>query len=76
MRIDEAVKKAMNNNACIYRKGTMLSCKEIYACIKPTNSYETCMIIVYDKGKPQRSSRSWNPTADDLMADDWDIIKV
>ena len=76
MKIGEAVKKAREEDACIYRKETMLICSEIYAYIKPTNSYETCMLIICDKGKPQRSSRSWNPTADDLMADDWDIIKV
>ena len=44
---------------------------EIFAVIKPSNSYETCQLIISRYGKAERAARSWNPTADDLTADDW-----
>lgn len=75
MYIHEAVKKAISmENGNIYRKSIHRSEQDIYAFIRPTNSYDTCQIIVYKNGKPERSARAWNPTADDLAADDWECL--
>lgn len=76
MNIGEAVKEALATDTLIYRKSTMWSCRGRRTGIKPTNSYETCIAVTLKNGEPQDSSKNWNPTADDLMADDWELFKV
>lgn len=73
MFINEAVEQSMKNGTLIYRKkyNDAINTK---AYILPSNSYETCMVLVFREGKYERGSRCWNPTADDLMADDWEIF--
>ena len=79
MRIDEAVKKAMETGQYIYRRkhamveGVEIACRGV---IKPTNSYETCVVFSVFDGKPRGGSRCWNPTADDLTATDWEITEI
>lgn len=68
MKIDEAVRRAIKENATIKRKST----GESNTRIKPTNTYDCC--IIFTVGSNQRQSRYWNPTADDLIADDWQVI--
>lgn len=75
MFIHEAVKKAIQTEGIIYRESVKRPESDIYAVIKPSNSYETCQLIIYRYGKPERSARSWNPTADDLAADDWNYSR-
>ena len=75
MYIHEAVQKALKNNEVIYRDSVKREEQDRYAVIKPTNSYETCIIIVCEGDKPGRSARSWNPTADDLAANDWECLR-
>lgn len=75
MHISEAVKQALEVGGEIYRESAKLDYSDIYATIKPTNSYDTCILIVKAKKHDKRSSRNWNPTADDLIADDWKVIK-
>lgn len=48
---------------------------DIYSAIRPTNSYDTCRLILMRAGRAERACRWWNPTADDLMADDWIVIR-
>lgn len=79
MKIDEAVKKAMETNGYICRNNKDWG-KDYRILIKPTNSYECCILVIFRRDVPQlpqgSHSRSWwNPTADDLMADDWEVIK-
>lgn len=76
MRIHEAVKKALEEDALIIRTSARGPESDIYSAIKPTNSYDTCRLIVIRDGEPKRACRWWNPTADDLMADDWITIKA
>lgn len=73
--IHEAVEKALENDGVIYRKSAKREEQDRYAVIKPTNSYETCILIVCAYDKPEKSARSWNPTADDLAADDWECLE-
>lgn len=72
MRIHEAVKEAMRINGIIFRKSARRPESEVFAVIKPSNSYETCQLIICKYGRVERAARSWNPTADDLTADDWE----
>lgn len=75
MYIHEAVQQALKKSEVIYRTSAKRKEQDRYAVIKPTNSYETCILIVYVGGKAERSARSWNPTADDLAADDWELLR-
>lgn len=72
MKIHEAVKKAIKQNGEIYRSSTRDKHADVYTTIKPTNTYDACLLIV-NKGKEKKSCRHWNPTADDLMANDWEV---
>lgn len=75
INIQEAVKQALEEGGKIYRKSAKMDCADIYAVIKPTNSYDTCILIVKTHKGDKRSCRNWNPTADDLMADDWNVLR-
>jgi len=76
MFIHEAVKKAIEVNGVIARKEIEEGIPVIRTVIKPTNSYAACIII--DKagypGKKHDRCKNWNPTTDDLMADDWQMV--
>lgn len=75
MYIHEAVEKALKNNGLIYRKSERnpegRSDRGRFAMIKPTNGYDACRILVFVCGELDSAIRRWNPSADDLMADDW-----
>lgn len=73
MNIQEAVKKAIEEKKEIYRKSAKQDFSDTYATIMPTNTYDTCLLIV-NAGNEKKSCRNWNPTADDLIADDWALI--
>ena len=68
MDIHEAVLVAMSMRKCIRRHGPPIwkKCK-----IEPTDSDEGCLIHSdYSKAPCPR----WQPTAEDLMADDWMLV--
>lgn len=75
MYIHEAVREAVRDNALIIRTSARETESDVYAAIRPTNSYDACLLVVMKDGRINRASRWWNPTADDLMADDWTVIK-
>lgn len=75
MYIHEAVREAMKDNALIIRTSARETKSDIYGAIRPTNSYDTCLLVVMKGGRIDRVCRSWNPTADDLIADDWTVVK-
>lgn len=75
MYIHEAVREAMRDNALIIRTSARETKSDIYSAIRPTNSYDTCLLVVMKGERIDRACRWWNPTADDLMADDWTVIK-
>lgn len=75
MHIHEAAKKAMKIGGKMVRLSAVKTESEIYSAITPTNSYDACLLTVMKNGKPERTCRWWNPTADDLMARDWVVIK-
>lgn len=74
MHIHEAVKKAVEEDKLIARKAFAGSDDDVYAAIRVSNSYETCRIVVIDGNQITRTCRCWNPSQDDLTADDWIVI--
>lgn len=75
MFIHEAVREAMRDNALIIRTSARETNSDIYSAIRPTNSHDACLAVVMKGEKIDRTCRCWNPTADDLTADDWTVIK-
>ena len=66
MNLCDAVKKAVALGSCIttpeFRGG---------AKIRPTNDRGNCIVSMWDGSKPSKTG--WQPTADDILRDDWEI---
>ena len=74
MLINEAVKKAMETDAMIIR-GEWKRTTYGRMAIKPTNTGDACMGVFKDTNDlPQETHRCWNPKAEDLTSDDWELI--
>ena len=68
MKIDEAVKIALETGKCI----TLPEWEE-NAKIRPTNDKGNCIVMDADGSHP--SEYGWQPTAAQLMRDDWIITE-
>ena len=66
MQIQEAIKTALEINGLIYRK----SWPERFPKIMPVH------IVLPLELDIRGRSRRWNPTPDDLFADDWLVLKA
>ncbi len=66
MTISEAVKLALKEDKYIKLAGSIFRTK-----IKPTNTSECCIMISEHRSKVMPR---WNPTADDLVSDDWEVV--
>ena len=75
MTIQTAVKQALSEGKYIRRRSVNSGILESQVLIKPTNSYDCCAILIFGDGENWQS-RFWNPTAGDLMADDWEVTMV
>ena len=73
--IQEATEKALREDCFICRKSAREENMSVFGVIKPTNTYDTCLLLIVKNGKINKGSRWWNPTANDLMADDWEILR-
>lgn len=79
MYIHEAVKQAMSMGLAITRTNRNKDevCLWDLTAIIPTNTVDCCIIVVTDEKEAKRLhipiGRRWNPDADDLMADDWEL---
>ncbi len=67
MNIFEAVTIAVREDKCITTSESIETVK-----IKPTNDKGNCIVMGADGSHP--SKYGWQPTADDLMREDW-VIK-
>lgn len=67
MHIHEAVKEAMEKGCCITTKRM----KEV-GKIRPTNEPPHCILMMADGTNP--SKYGWQPSAEDLMRDDWIVV--
>ena len=68
MTISEAVARALKENKSITRS----SLQDLGFEVLPTDSSDCCYIVSTDK--KQKPARCWNPTANDLVADDWELV--
>lgn len=66
MRIHEAVEKALKEKSPI----TRASLRDFDFKVFPTDSSDCCYIV----NEKQQPARCWNPTANDLLADDWELV--
>ena len=73
MFIHEAIEKSLKENKEICRESARDVHADVFATIRPTNSYEACILVINQKDT-KKSCRNWNPTADDLIADDWIVV--
>ena len=74
MLINEAVKKALEMEAMIVRREWERTSDERMA-IKPKNTRAVCWIVYLNtEDAPKRERRWWAPKADDLVADDWELL--
>ena len=69
MNIQEAVKESIKTNKLIRRKNSVTS-----TVFMPTNTYD--LIVVWSNDKKRLPVRGWQPSADDLMADDWYVTDI
>lgn len=67
MRISEAILIAMKEGKYIYRVSE-IETGPLY--IIPTNTIDCCIII---SDSTNEVGKRWNPTANDLIADDWAV---
>lgn len=75
MFIHEAAKMAYEKSGLMVRKGFYLE-GALTIGIKPTNGYDCCIIIRVAEMREEARARCWNPTMDDLTADDWEVIAL
>lgn len=68
MWIHEAVKKALENNQCITLPEFLGTSK-----IKPTDEPGRCIVMGADGSRP--SKYGWQPSAADLIRNDWSVEK-
>ena len=67
MDIGSAVKKAVREDKCISIPDFRGHIK-----IKPTNDIGNCICMQADGSNPSRYG--WQPSAEDLMRDDWEVV--
>ncbi len=75
MLIHEAIKEAMSQGKAITRRKEGESLWRTTA-ILPTVTNDCCIIVELDEEIAKdygRFCRRWNPTAEDLMANDWEV---
>lgn len=79
MNIQDATKKALSEKAAIFRilKKTNDEPLEFEAVmILPGNSHDACVCVTRDNdGRINDYCRNWNPTVNDLVAEDWEVLK-
>lgn len=67
MNIQEAVKQSLEKGVAITRDNDRMA-----GAILPTNiNLYQCLIITTHYERKQTAHARWQPSADDLMADDW-----
>lgn len=66
MKIGEAVKQALDEGKCITRDAYLDIVK-----VWPENRVMTLTIMMADGSHP---CKNWNPTVEDLMAEDWILV--
>ena len=73
MTISKAAAIAAEKGKCMTRESVRAETNGTMLIIKPTNTSECCILIDTRKRRPGGSIRWWNPTLEDLTANDWII---
>ncbi len=73
MYIHEAVEKAMTEGKLIARRELVGGAKDEYAALKIIVRLPCRMVLIYGN-TVKLTRRFWNPSQDDLTADDWILI--
>lgn len=75
MYIQEAVKESLASGKWIQRK-SWLTCFAGKIAILPTNTYDCCIVgrLNIETGFVENQEKYWNPKAEDLVADDWEVV--
>ena len=81
MYIHEAIKVAMEKDSAIRRDPASAGNEWAAIAILPTNTIDRCCIIRRDGAVtriPDRrdAHRCWKPSADDLLAEDWQLTNI
>lgn len=76
MNLIEATREAMRTGQGMTRFKERLEKGNRVGVIKPGNSHDACGIASVEKKVVTGWWRNWNPTADDLMADDWELVEI
>ncbi len=78
MLISEAVKEALEAGLYITRRGNVIaSGRGRVGVLKPIHCRDICEEMSFDcESKKQKYRGYWKPTADDLMADDWEVVSI
>ncbi|PAY37417.1 Thoeris anti-defense Tad2 family protein [Ligilactobacillus salivarius] len=67
MYINQAVKQALKTNKGMIRADSDM-------VLFPTSSDFGCILVVPCDSKNFKSSIRWNPNAEDLIANDWEVL--
>lgn len=75
MYIQEAVKESLTSGKWIQRRSWLTGFAG-KIMILPTNTHDCCITgsLDYKTGIVGNRSKYWNPKAEDLVADDWEMI--
>ena len=68
VNITEATKEALKSNNYIIR-----TCWDWGLVVQPTDTTDCCIVLNADT--KERVGQRWNPKAEDLTADDWELVK-
>ena len=67
MYINQAVEQALKRNKGITRAASDM-------ILFPTSSEFGCILVVPYASEDYKSSIRWNPNAEDLMSNDWEVL--
>ena len=67
MYINQAVKRALKTNKGMTRADSDM-------VLFPTSSDFGCILVIPCDSKNFKSSIRWNPNAEDLIANDWEVL--
>lgn len=75
MRIHEAINDTTREKPCIRRKAWEYPTAkpEVAVKILPTNSPDCCVVLGVANKNPRKG---WQPTAEDLVAEDWETVRM
>lgn len=75
MYIHEAVKKAIEEDGAISRGATYTQENTMCTVVKPCKETNYTQVIMCINEEAQYGGSVWEPTTEDLLANDWEVVK-